>query len=230
MDHMLLLALDTSTEICSVALWRQGEVIERAFPAAQAHGEHLLPMVRVLLAEAGVKLADCDGLAVASGPGSFTGVRIACAAVQGLALGAGLAVASVSTLEAMAEAAAAEQVLACLDARMHEVYWAAWRKSGRDWKAMTEAQVTAPDRVALPAPGAWIGLGSGFSAYPAIAQRLGGRFGLHTPLDLPLAGAVARLAARRWNELAGPPQSAQPLYVRNKVALTTEERAREGWR
>ncbi len=204
--------------------------MERAFPAMQAHGEHLLPMVQTLLDETGHRLADCTGIAVACGPGSFTGLRIACGAAQGLAFGSGLPVAGVGSLEAMAEASGGERVFACLDARMHEVYWAHYLRVGQNWQAVTEPQVGPPSSVALPAEGDWLGVGSGLAAYPELLAGMGSRLHYRDPLSPPLAGAVARLAAGRWIELAGAPETLQPLYVRNKVALTTEERAREGWR
>lgn len=227
---MLLLALDTSTEICSAALWRDGEVRERAFPTVQAHGELLLPMVQELLTDSGLRLAQLDGLAVAGGPGSFTGLRIACGVAQGLAFGASLPLATVGSLLALAEASGAEHVLSCLDARMQEVYWAAYARDGASWREVSSPAVTAPGQLSLPTSSQWEGLGSGFAAYPEVASRLAPQLSLRPDLRPALAGAVARLAAARWTELAAPPQQAQPMYVRNKVALTTAERAREGWR
>ncbi|MBI3148832.1 MAG: tRNA (adenosine(37)-N6)-threonylcarbamoyltransferase complex dimerization subunit type 1 TsaB [Betaproteobacteria bacterium] len=227
---MLLLALDTSTETCSVALWREGTISARAFPAAQAHGDIILPMVRDLLDQAGQQLGDCTGIAVACGPGSFTGLRIACGVAQGLGFGADLPVAAVGTLEALAEASGGERVLACLDARMHEVYWAAYERQGTAWRIVREPTVSAPADVFVPNGGAWLPVGSGFSAYPELAPRLGLARSEQTEATPALAGAVAQLAARDWVALAGPAQRAQAMYLRNKVALTTAERAREGWR
>ncbi len=227
---MRILAMDTSTPICSVALWQGGNVAERAIAAAEAHGEHVLPMLQALLAQAGLGLRDCTGMAVAGGPGSFTGLRIACGLAQGLAYGAGLPVAVVGTLEALAEASGGDQVLACLDARMREVYWAAYGRTNDTWQELTAPCVSAPEEVRLPRGGTWVGVGSGFAAYPELRTRLGATLPLAAPLQPPLAGAVARLAHRRWTELAGDARAAQPAYVRNKVALTTAERAREGWR
>lgn len=230
MRRMRLIGLDTSGEICSVALWLDGTVRERAFPAAQSHGEHLLPMLRALLDAEGLDLKDFSGIAVAHGPGSFTGVRLACGVAQGLAYGAALPIATVGTLEALAEIAATARVLSCLDARMHEVYWAAYRRSANAWLEVSPPQVTPPAAIEVPRDEVWTGIGGGFVAYPELVSRLDPAVQPAPNLQPALAGAVTRLAASRWQELAAAPERAQPLYVRNKVALTTVERALEGWR
>lgn len=125
---MIILALDTTTVLCSVALIRDGEVIDCAVEAGQSHSSRLLPMIDRLLAEASVGLPALDAIAFGAGPGSFTGVRIACGVAQGLAFGAGRPVIPVDSLEAMALASGAAQVMSCLDARMGEVYFAAYRR------------------------------------------------------------------------------------------------------
>jgi tRNA threonylcarbamoyladenosine biosynthesis protein TsaB len=122
---MNILALETSTEYCSVALWQDGAIVERCDLAVQKHSEMLIAMLDALLKDAGVRIQDMDGIAFGKGPGSFTGVRIACGAAQGLAFGASLPVAGVCTLEALAEASGKEKVIAALDARMGEIYHAA---------------------------------------------------------------------------------------------------------
>ena len=119
---MKLLVLDTSTEWCSAALWLDGRVQARRVLAEQRHSSLLLPMVAELLRESAMSLRQLDGIGYGAGPGSFTGLRIACAVTQGLALGADLPVAGVSTLQSIAEQAGAERVLTVLDARMAEVY------------------------------------------------------------------------------------------------------------
>lgn len=187
-------------------------------------------MVQEVLAGQGLRLAELTGFAAASGPGSFTGLRIACGVAQGLAFGAGLPLALVGTLEALAEATGAERVLSCVDARMHEIYWAAHVRDGDVWREVSPPAVGSPADLALPDTGPWLGVGSGFAAYPDLARRLAPGLSLAPSLRPALAAAVARLAARHWPVLAAAPHRAQPLYVRDKVALTTAERALAGWR
>ncbi|MDP1939061.1 MAG: tRNA (adenosine(37)-N6)-threonylcarbamoyltransferase complex dimerization subunit type 1 TsaB, partial [Gallionella sp.] len=115
---MKVLALETSTEYCSVALWQDGAVLEHCERVGQKHSELLVPMLDAVLREAGCAIRDMDGIAYGSGPGSFTGVRIACGVTQGLAFGASLPVAGVCTLQALAEASGRQRVIAALDARM----------------------------------------------------------------------------------------------------------------
>lgn len=224
---MKLLALDTSTEHCSAALWLDGAVLQRLERAGQRHSERLLPMVAGLLAEAGVSLRDLDAVAAAVGPGSFTGLRIATSVGQGLALGARLPVVPVGTLEALAAAAPGERVVACLDARMGEVYAAAWvMGEGRlPGKAVFAPRVCLPgDLPALPGED-WHGCGSGFEPYgDAMRQALGG-VGAVDASAVPQARWVAHLAAARF--AAGErhaPEALVPVYLRDRVALTRAER------
>jgi len=142
---MRVLALDTSTEYCSVALWHDGAVLERSELAGQKHSELLIDMLDALLNEAGVKLAQVDGIAFGKGPGSFTGVRIACGSTQGLAFGANLPVAGVCTLEALAEASGKSRVIAALDARMGEIYHAVYEKHGAVWTVVSEPCLCKPE-------------------------------------------------------------------------------------
>ena len=135
---MRVLAIDCSTEWLAVALGDASGFHERREHAGQTHSERVLPLVDALLAEVGWKLADLGGIAFGAGPGSFTGVRIACGVAQGLALGRGLPVAAVSTLEAIAQDAhrahGATRVFACTDARMKEVYVAAYDRADARWR------------------------------------------------------------------------------------------------
>ncbi len=164
---MKLLALDTSTEHCSVALRLGGEVLQRLEHAGQRHSELLLPMVGAVLAEAGTSLGEIDALACSVGPGSFTGLRIATAVAQGLAFGAGLAVIPVGTLEALAAGAGALRVIACLDARMGEVYAAAYDfgEGAVAGCAVLAPRVCPPQALEPPPGGGWIGCGSGFARH-----------------------------------------------------------------
>jgi tRNA threonylcarbamoyladenosine biosynthesis protein TsaB len=221
-----ILALETSTEYCSCALWRDGAVEEDGSRAGQRHSELLLPMLHGLLARHRLAVNDLDGLAYGEGPGSFTGLRIACGIVQGMAFGAGLKVSGVSTLLAMAEAAGAERVVCCLDARMGEIYHAAYARIGEAWETVHAPGLWVPDEApALPA-GSWTGCGSGFAAHAqALGRRYAGRLSAIMPEVLPHARHVAELAARAFAAgRALPAEQAVPVYIRDKVALKTAER------
>jgi tRNA threonylcarbamoyladenosine biosynthesis protein TsaB len=222
---MPILAFDASTETCAVALGDAAGWLERQEHAGQRHSELLLPMIRALLTEAGVTLADLDGIAFGAGPGSFTGLRIACGVAQGLALGAELPVVGIATLEAMAEAARARhgwtRVVAALDARMQEVYLAAYERDGERWRATLEPCVAKPDAAPLPEGGA-CGAGNAFTAYPVLRERLAAEFDASI---LPGAVAIGKLALPRFAAGEGvAARDAAPLYVRHRVALTTAER------
>jgi tRNA threonylcarbamoyladenosine biosynthesis protein TsaB len=220
---MRLLALDTSTEACSVALLLDGELRMRFELTERSHAELVLPMVASLLGDAGIALVDLDGLAFGRGPGAFTGLRIACGVVQGLALGADLPVAPVSSLAAVAEqvrAAAGEPVLVCNDARMNEVYWGLFRREadGTVTASCNEA-VSPPGAVGEGAPSARHVAGNAVARYPALAARLrtaGLQF--HDGV-YPRADAIARLGAIELAAGRGvPAEQALPVYVRNDVA------------
>jgi tRNA threonylcarbamoyladenosine biosynthesis protein TsaB len=227
---MRILALDASTEMCAVALGGDEGFVERSAVAGQRHSELLLPMIQALLADTGIGVNALDGIAFGSGPGSFTGLRIACGVAQGLALGAGLPVIGVPTLLAMAEAArlrdGSGRVIAALDARMREVYVAAYEYEGTSWRARVAPAVVAPEAAPLPTGSNWFGAGGGFGAYPALRERLqsaltGCDSGI-TPTASAL-GALGLLAFAAGEGVAA--RDAAPLYVRHRVALTTAERA-----
>lgn len=219
---MNLLAFDTSTELLSLAV-RGGDgvpVLHEGPGGAQASAT-LIPAARQLLAQAGLALADLDAIVFGNGPGSFTGLRTACAVAQGLALGAGLPVLPVETLLAVAEqartAAAATQVVALLDARMDEVYWAPYRWDGAAWRREGAIRLGAPEQVVVP-PG-WCLAGNAFAAY-------GDRLPQAPRIEaLPSAAALLRLAPGLLSVGGAlPADQAWPLYVRDKVAQTTAER------
>ena len=217
---MKFAAFETATEWCSVAVWIDGEIAGAEERAGNRHGELVLPMLGRLLASAGTSIAQLDAVAFGAGPGSFTGLRIACGVAQGLAFARGLPVLGVSTLETIAEESGAARVVACLDARMREVYYSAFEKTGIHWRAVVQAQCVAPAAVRPPAGPGGIGCGNGFAAY--------GSLGLDNVIpDIhPSAMALARLAAPRL--AAGEGQDAAlaaPVYVRDKVAFTIEERS-----
>ena len=223
---MKILALDTSTEYCSVALWRDGAVDAREVLAGQRHSQLLLPMVDELLERHELTVGGLDGIAFGQGPGSFTGLRIACGVTQGLAFGAGLPVVGVSTLLAMAEATGIGHVVCCLDARMGEIYHAAYAKGDTGWEPVHAPTLCAPGRAPLPPAGPWTGCGSGFAAYDAVLkQRYAGRLSAIMPGIFPHARDIARLAAREFEAgRAVTAEQALPVYIRDKVALTTHER------
>jgi tRNA threonylcarbamoyladenosine biosynthesis protein TsaB len=224
----IILAIETSSELASCALLNGETLISRSSSGVRTHSQAILPMVQELLAEAGIALAQCDAIAFGSGPGSFTGVRTACGIAQGLAFGAGLPAVPVVTLPAMAlacrEQTGASDVLAVLDARMGEVYWAQYRYAD-GWQEIVAPTLCAPGDVApLPAPTPLAACGNGFAAYP---EAFAGRdFSAGALVEvMPHASQVARLAAI---ELAAgrsvAPADAQPLYLRNKIAFTSAER------
>jgi len=223
---MRVLAFDTSTEYCSVALWDDGAILERSELAGQKHSELLIKMLDALLNEAGVKLAQLDGIAFGKGPGSFTGVRIACGATQGLAFGANLPVAGVCTLEALAEASGRPRVIAALDARMGEIYHAVYEKHDDVWTTVNEPCLCKPED-APPVPGEnWFGAGSGFATHGnALEERYAGQLlGMDASM-VPQAAAIAALGAAQFAAGFGVDAAqALPLYLRDKVALKTSER------
>lgn len=220
---MRFAALETSTEWCSVACHVDGEVRSLERRAGQRHSQLALPMLHVLLKEFQIRAQDLEAVAFGSGPGSFTGLRIACGLAQGLALARGVPVLGVSSFEALAEDSGATRVVACLDARMREVYYAALEKEARGWREVIGGQCTAPRSAPRPSGAGWIGCGSGFAAFPELSERLGLEKSfaeLH-----PTAAAIARLAAPRLARGEGiDAAAAAPRYLRDKVALTRDER------
>ncbi|QYF93615.1 tRNA (adenosine(37)-N6)-threonylcarbamoyltransferase complex dimerization subunit type 1 TsaB [Massilia sp. PAMC28688] len=219
-----ILAIETSSETASCALLHGERLLARASNGVRTHSQSILPMVQELLAEAGIALAECDAIAFGAGPGSFTGVRTACGIAQGLAYGAGLPVIALVTLDAMALACrqqtGATEVLAVLDARMGEVYWAQYR--GADLVA--GPALCAPEAVSPLAVEGLAACGNGIGAYPeafaAHAWAAGAR-----PDIMPHAQQIAQLAqaALARGEIMAA-ADAQPLYLRNKIAYTSAER------
>lgn len=225
---MQILALDTSTAWLSVAVFDGRTVAVVREHAGSASSERVLPLTAQVLAEAGTSLASLGGIAYGAGPGSFTGIRIACGVVQGLAFGADLPVFGVPTLGAIAQSAwrahGVTRVLTCLDARMREVYVASYVRNDKAWTRIGDPAVCKPGAVRLAGEGDWFGAGDGFAEYPALAPQLG--LVRADPMVVPDAQSIAEWA---WPHLlAGegvPAAEAQPLYVRHRVALTTVERA-----
>ncbi|CAG0929036.1 MAG: tRNA threonylcarbamoyladenosine biosynthesis protein TsaB [Rhodocyclaceae bacterium] len=227
---MRLLAIESSTELLTIALHLDGRIVEREGARGAAHSETALPLLQSLLDEQGMALAGLDGIAFGAGPGAFTGLRFACSAAQGLAVGAGLPVIGVGSLEAMALQMGDGLVYACADARMREAYCAAYRVRGEDVETIVAPVVARPDLVPQPPGPGWLGCGSGFAAYAAeIATRLGPAISRVDASARPRAAGVLRLAAPRLARGQGVDAAlAAPLYVRDKVAMTTQERLAAG--
>ena len=222
---MKLLALDTSTDHCSVALWLDGAVHADAVLAGQRHSELLLPMIDRLLAAAAITLRDLDAIAYGEGPGSFTGLRIACGVTQGLAFGAGIPVVGIGTLAALAQASGGTHAACCLDARMKEVYYAAYRRHEGVWHPVAAPVLCSPESVSRLPPGDWLGCGNAFAVYAEVLHSaLGSYLNAVTPIRVPHARDIAELAAQEVKQgRARPPEDALPVYLRDKVALTIEE-------
>jgi tRNA threonylcarbamoyladenosine biosynthesis protein TsaB len=223
---MRILALETSTEYCSVALWQDGAVRQRCELVGQKHSEVLMMMVDAVLKDAGCRIQDMDGIGFGKGPGSFTGVRIACGVAQGLALGTGVKVVGVCTLQALAEASGKEKVVAALDARMSELYLAAYEKRDGEWVTVIEPCLCKPDDAPLLSGDDWFGAGSGFAVSAVgLVTRYGKQLTGTDAQAMPQAAAVARIAATEFAKgNAVDADLALPLYLRDKVALKTSER------
>jgi len=227
---MRLLALDTATEACSVSLLTDRGQIGRFAEVGRGHAERILGMVDEVLAEAGVSLAMLDGIAASVGPGAFTGVRISVSVAQGLAFGAALPVVAVTTLEALALQVmddGARHALACLDARMGEVYWGCFAADAAQGLTACGALHVGPaTQVRLPGPERYRGIGRGFAAYPELAALPGVELAARDARALPDARETARLGAIRLAAGQGmDPADLQSRYLRDKVALTEAERA-----
>ena len=223
---MRVLSFDTSTEWLTVAAGDGARWCTHLERAGAANSERILPAVGTVLAEAGWRLVDLDGIAFGAGPGAFTGVRVACSVAQGIALGAELPVVAIPTLLALAQEVwrdrAATRVFACLDARMREVYAAFYVRHGEGWRIEREPAVLKPLDVSVPGDG-WVGAGDGFLAYPSLAA-LSGVARVHADA-LPTGRAIGELALPLLASGQGVAASeALPLYVRHRVALTAAER------
>ncbi|AYN14712.1 tRNA (adenosine(37)-N6)-threonylcarbamoyltransferase complex dimerization subunit type 1 TsaB [Pseudomonas monteilii] len=216
-----LLALDTATEACSVALLHDGKVTSHYEVIPRQHAQKLLPMIKQLLAESGVALNQLDAIAFGRGPGAFTGVRIAIGVVQGLAFALERPVLPVSNLAALAQGALREQgvqqVAAAIDARMDEVYWGCYQATAGEMRLVGREAVLPPEQVALPADseGEWFGAGTGWG----YAERLAVQVAASNASALPNALDVLSLASFAWarGEAIGAEQ-AQPVYLRDNVA------------
>lgn len=218
---MKLLAIETASEACSVALSTGSEVRERFDLAPRRHAELLLPWISELLTECGVELKELDALVFSRGPGSFTSLRIGIGVVQGLAWGAGVPVVPVSSLQATAQTAAAAglpNAIVAVDARMNEVFCGRYRLDGRGlMQAVGSEAVCSPGQVAEFDSDGWHGVGNGFERYAELTE-FSKKLSSVYPAIWPRAAAMLALA-ESWLEQNRPlpAQQAQPVYIRDQV-------------
>lgn len=229
---MNLLAIETATEACSVALIHGDELIARSEIAPRRHTEMVLPMADALLAEAGIGRLALDAIAVGRGPGAFTGVRLAVSLAQGMALALDLPVITISSLAALALEAPEEEdtaILAVIDARMGEIYAASYRRDDHGGLvALDDERICTAESLLLPEATAWQVVGSGWATYAAVlSQRLTGTLHSADGHCYPQAAHVAELAVREFKAGRGQaPELALPVYLRDKVALTLVEQGK----
>lgn len=218
---MKILAIETSTDVCSVAVLYDKEVLQRHDRVPRQHGRVILSWIESLLAEAGLTLTQLDTIAFSKGPGSFTGIRIAASVVQGLAFAADLSVVSVSSLNALAQTAYKEmscnQVLIAQDARMNEVYWGVYRlnKTNSIMEASIEDQLCYPKDIAVPEiTSGWFAAGQAWNVYPELKQEC--QWIDRIDADLyPHARDVAKIGMDLFNKgLSLAPEAALPVYLR----------------
>lgn len=217
-----ILAIDTATEACSVALWHQGKLTSLDELSPRTHTQRILPMVDELLKEAKIGLNQVDFLAFGRGPGSFTGVRVGVSVAQGLAFGANLPVIALSNLQVMAEEAyqtlGATNVIALIDARMNEVYFAQFQRVGKQWQCVVPEQVCSPERAIeqFQNDENTVVVGTGWAAYPQFSAQ-------NRPLvvsDITLPSARFMIALAQQQITNGQAQTAldiEPVYLRNEV-------------
>lgn len=221
-----ILAIDTATEACSVAIYNQGETLAHFELCAREHTQRILPMVQQILAEAGLSLTQLDALAFGRGPGSFTGVRIGIGMAQGLSLGAQLPLLPVSTLQTMAQGAyrltGADNVLAAIDARMGEVYWGEFSRNAQGvWSGEETEKVIKPEQLlarAAELSGRFATVGTGWETYPHLLGESPAAELFDGKMLLPHAEDMLPLALQLWeNGIRVNPEDAEPTYLRNEV-------------
>jgi tRNA threonylcarbamoyladenosine biosynthesis protein TsaB len=225
MPDLKLLAIETSTDLCSVSLRVGGLTNSREELAGQKHSELILPMIHDLLDAAQLQVQDLDGVAFGAGPGSFTGLRIGCGVAQGLAFAANCQAVPVGSLEALAEAADAQRVLVCTDARMSQIYHGAFERRKQMWQVISPPDLCDPDRLPELPGDNWLACGSGFERYgEELVERYAAQLAGVKPGVVARASEIATLGALYLAAGRGVScMEAQPVYVRDKVALTMEE-------
>ena len=223
---MRILAIDTATEACSAALWNDGNTCAHFELCPREHTQRILPIVQDILTQGGVSLTDLDALAFGRGPGSFTGVRIGIGIAQGLALGAELPMIGVSTLATMAQGAwrkkGASRVLAAIDARMGEVYWAEYQRDAQGvWHGENTEAVLKPEAVQqrlAELEGEWATVGTGWAAWPDMTQGANVTLSYGDVL-LPEAEDMLPIACQLLEQgKTVAVDKAEPVYLRNEVA------------
>jgi tRNA threonylcarbamoyladenosine biosynthesis protein TsaB len=221
---MNVLALETATDACSVALAAGEDLYSRQSTEPRIHARRVLAMVDECLAEAGQRPADVDLLVFGRGPGSFTGVRIAAGVIQGLALGLDRPVMPVSTLAGFAAAAwrlhGRDRVAVCVDARMEECYWGTFTITGGGVAVPAgEERIASPEALPEPESDGWMGVGSGWARFPGLAERMGRRVDALAPDLLPEArDLLATALAGHGRGESGSVEAAMPVYLRERVA------------
>lgn len=224
---MRILAIDTATEACSAALWNTGEICAHFELCPREHTQRILPVVQDILSQSGVTLAELDALAFGRGPGSFTGVRIGIGIAQGLALGAELPMIGVSTLATMAQGAfrksGATRVLAAIDARMGEVYWAEYIRDEQGiWHGEESEAVLKPEAVKerlMQLSGEWVTVGTGWPAWPELAADATHLTIIDGEVLLPAAEDMLPIAVYLLEQgKTVAVEQAEPKYLRNEVA------------
>ncbi len=221
---MKLLAIETVTECCSVALLVGNEVFAISEVAPRRHNEIILPMCEQVLAQAEVGLTQLDAIAFGRGPGAFTGVRLAASVTQGIALAQDLPVVPVSSLAVLAQAAyhthQASQVLSCIDARMQEIYYALFNVNEHEiMQVVDEEHVIKPSLMKIDVNENCFGVGSGWQSYADVLLKRCGKNILYAADAQPQAEFVARLGKHHFQQgLSVSAVEALPVYVRDKVA------------
>lgn len=224
---MKLLALDTSTDNCSCALWLAGDIHAKTVCSPQQHVSLILPMIDSLLNEAGLLPQALDAVAFGCGPGSFTGLRIACGVAQGIGLAVDCPLIPISSLATLAQGAyqttQVTWVLTALDARMNEVYWGEYSLQGGIMQPVRAEMVCSPEQVPIPDNHHYLGIGSGWATYAAILQaRLTDKLVGYDGQMLPEASAMIPLAQAAWQaQKMIPPEKATPAYLRNQIVTNS---------
>ncbi len=231
---MKLLALDCSTAACSVAVLNDDHIEERYQLAPREHAQLIVPMIEECLVAANLRLADLDALAFIAGPGSFTGLRIAASSIQALAYAADLPVVAISSLRCLAQSAyrlyGARQVLAAIDARMHEVYFGAYQWNQNDiMQPVCDDGLFAPEQCLAITGDNWHAIGSGWDNYKNLQQHYSKQVQQIHEQHFPHAVDAAKLAAHDFAAgLVVPVEQVMPVYIRNSVTHGATARATDG--
>ncbi|URJ23767.1 tRNA (adenosine(37)-N6)-threonylcarbamoyltransferase complex dimerization subunit type 1 TsaB [Blochmannia endosymbiont of Camponotus sp.] len=234
-----ILAFDTTTELCSVAIMIDHSIYDHKIVAPRSHSENILPMVNQLLIEVGVTLQSLDCIVFNRGPGSFSGIRIGISVAQGLALGADLPLVEVSALEVLAQGAwrifSAKQVISTIDARMGELYWACYYRISDDscWIRSDNESIIRPEIIIKKLiyssfqklQGNWALVGTGWNNYPMLKSiRVPGVISLKKSIMSPEAQDMLPLGICSWkNKIFIHPNQAKPVYLRNVVAVKPDD-------